>query len=134
MFSFIDKIGSPNILLFLNALKLSLTDYCTDGRWIKAAWPFPKWHHGVIYGNSFWNCQSLVAQWSLKFNIAALVSWGSEATPSATPFFKRAYKISHPPRLYVSWVDLPSFATLSKIWPKFNNKVFFNFEVIKKSS
>ena len=23
----------------------------------------------------------------------------SEATPSATPFFKRAYKISHPPRL-----------------------------------
>ena len=25
-----------------------------------------------------------------------LVSWGSEATPSATPFFKRTYKISHP--------------------------------------
>ena len=30
------------------------------------------------------------------FIILKLVSWESEATPSATPFFKRAYKISHP--------------------------------------
>ena len=52
-----------------------------------------------------------------------IVSWESEATPSATPFFKRAYKISHFPGLWVPWVDLPSFATSSKIWPNFSNKV-----------
>ena len=40
-----------------------------------------------------------------------LVSWGSEVTPSATPFFKRAYKISHPPGLYASWHALPSFTS-----------------------
>ena len=55
----------------------------------------------------------------------------SEATPSTTPFFKKAYKISHPPRLYVSWVDLPSFATSSKIWPNFSNKVFLNLKLSK---
>ena len=33
------------------------------------------------------------------FIILKLVSWESEATPSATPFFKRAYKISHFPGL-----------------------------------
>ena len=54
-----------------------------------------------------------------------VVSWESEATPSATPFFKRAYKISHPPRFWVSWIDLPSFASSSKILPNFSNKVFF---------
>ena len=57
------------------------------------------------------------------FTTYLLVSWESEATPSATPFFKRAYKISHFPRLWASWVDLPSFATSSKIWPNFSNKV-----------
>ena len=31
-----------------------------------------------------------------------LVSWELEATPSATPFFKTAYKISHPPRSLVT--------------------------------
>ena len=51
------------------------------------------------------------------------MSWESEATPSATPFFKRAYKISQFPGLWASWVDLPSFATSSKIWPNFSNKV-----------
>ena len=60
-----------------------------------------------------------------------LVSWGSEATPSATPFFKRTYKISHPPRLWVSWIDLPSFASSSKIWPNFSNKVFFSWSYEK---
>ena len=60
-----------------------------------------------------------------------LVSWESEATPSATPFFKRAYKISHPPRLWVSWIDLPSFASSSKIWPNFINKVFFSWSYEK---
>ena len=56
-----------------------------------------------------------------------LVSWGSEGTPSATPFFKSSYKISHPPRLYVSWVDLPSIASSSKIWPNFSKKVVKNW-------
>ena len=60
-----------------------------------------------------------------------IVSWESEATPSATPFFKRAYKISHPLRLWVSWIDLPSFASSSKIWPNFSNKVFFSWSYEK---
>ena len=60
-----------------------------------------------------------------------VVSWESEATPLATSFFKRAYKISHPPRLWVSWIDLPSFASLSKIWPNFSNKVFFSWSYEK---
>ena len=33
-----------------------------------------------------------------------------EATPSVAQFSKRAYKISHPPRLKASQVALPSFA------------------------
>ena len=31
--------------------------------------------------------------------VSRLVSWESEATPSATPYLQRAYKISHPPLL-----------------------------------
>ena len=61
----------------------------------------------------------------------SLVSWGSEVIPPATPFFKRAYKISHPPRLWVSWIDLPSFASSSKIWPNFSKKVFFSWSYEK---
>ena len=38
----------------------------------------------------------------------------SEATPSATQFFKRSYKISHSPELYASWDALPSFASSSQ--------------------
>ena len=68
---------------------------------------------------------------SLTVISCLVVSWESEATPSATPFFKRAYKISHPPRLWVSWIDLPSFASLSKIWPNFSNKVFFSWSYEK---
>ena len=45
------------------------------------------------------------------YNLLHLVSWGSEVTPSATPFFKRAYKISHPPGLWAFWDALPSFAS-----------------------
>ena len=60
---------------------------------------------------------------SVEWGLTVLVSWESEATPSATPFFKRAYKISHFPGLWAPWVDLPSFATSSKIWPNFSNKV-----------
>ena len=41
----------------------------------------------------------------------AIVSWGLELTPTATPFFKRAYKISHPPGLWAFWDALPSFAS-----------------------
>ena len=61
---------------------------------------------------------------NLRLSIHSVVgSWGSEETPSATQFFKRAYKISQFPRLLVSLVDLPCFATSSKIWPNFINKV-----------
>ena len=38
----------------------------------------------------------------------------SEVTPSATQFFKRSYKISHPPGLEASWDALPSFASSSQ--------------------
>jgi hypothetical protein len=31
----------------------------------------------------------------------------------------------------MSWVDLPSFATSSKIWPNFSNEVFFNLKLSK---
>ena len=58
-----------------------------------------------------------------KWGRYLVVLWESEATPSATPSFKRAYKISHFPGLWAPWVDLPSFATSSKIWPNFSNKV-----------
>ena len=68
-------------------------------------------------------CQ--VKGWWKSLDTFKVVSWESEPTPSATPFFKRVYKISHPPRLWVSWIDLPSFASSSKIWPNFSNKVFF---------
>ena len=37
--------------------------------------------------------------YKIQIGYYSLVSWESEATPLATPFFKRAYKISHPPRL-----------------------------------
>ena len=43
-------------------------------------------------------CSKERMRW-VGYRWSALVSWESEATPSATPFFKRAYKISHPPRL-----------------------------------
>ena len=37
----------------------------------------------------------------------------------------------YPPRLWVSWIDLPSFASSSKIWPNFSNKVFFSWSYEK---
>ena len=50
--------------------------------------------------------------WDL-FWLCSLKSLASEVTPSATHFFKRAYKISHPPRLWVSWTD---FLALRARW------------------
>ena len=67
-------------------------------------------------------CQ--VKGWWKSLDTFKVVSWESDPTPSATPFFKRAYKISHPPQLWASWIDLPSFASLLKIWPNFSNKSF----------
>ena len=65
------------------------------------------------------------------YNIYQVKSLTSEATHLTTPFFKRAYKISHLPQLWVSWIDLPSFASSSKIWPNFSNKVFFSWSYEK---
>ena len=62
------------------------------------------WHPKLLTTNSvglFW----------LPASCWILVSWGSEATPWATPFFKRAYKISHPLGLWAFWDALPSFAS-----------------------
>ena len=52
----------------------------------------------------------------------------SEVTPSATNFFKRAYKISHPPRF-----ALPIFATLSKMGPDFSKKVVVKLKLPKNN-
>ena len=81
------------------------------------------------YWNSNWNIYS--HSWGRLRNAEGLVSWESKATALATPFFKRAYKISHPPWLWVSWIDFPSFASWSKIWPNFSNKVFFSWSYEK---
>ena len=72
------------------------------------------------------NFHSSYLETTYKLNNAAMaeqtqtvVSWGSEATPSVTPFFKRAYKISHPTGLQASWDALPGFASSAqsvKIW------------------
>ena len=64
----------------------------------------------------------------VMYNLKSLTS---KATPLATQFFKRAYKISHFPGLWASWFDLPSFATLSKIWSNFKCKVFLNLKLSK---
>ena len=85
----------------------------------------------MIYDVKLKNPETLLRAVGGYENPEVVVSWESEATPSATPFFKRAYKISHPPRLWVSWIDLPSFASSSKIWPNFSNKVFFSWSYEK---
>ena len=54
--------------------------------------------HCPLFGNpSFfqWMNESTKIDKSTKLTGSILESWRSEATPSATPFFKRAYKISH---------------------------------------
>ena len=72
----------------------------------------------------FWHILSVIHCQIFSYEYVDLVSWESEATPSVTQFFKRACKISHFPRLWASWFDLPSFATFSKIWSNFRNKTF----------
>ena len=59
----------------------------------------------------------------------AIKSLSTEATPLATQFFKRAYKISHPPQLQGCRIALPSFAASSKIGPDFSKKVGLKLEL-----
>jgi hypothetical protein len=54
-----------------------------------------------------------------------------EATPLATKFFKRAYKINHPAQLKASRVAMPSFAASSKIRPDFSKKVVSRLKLLK---
>ena len=54
-----------------------------------------------------------------------------EATPLATQFFKRSYKISHNPGLSASLDALPSFAAWSKIGPDFSRKVVLKLKLPK---
>ena len=61
--------------------------------------------------------KSLDRNWNFFDNFHAvwwIKSLTSEATPSATQLFKRAYKISHPSGLSTSWDTLPSFASSSQ--------------------
>ena len=53
-------------------------------------------------------------EYDLHFSYLILGSWGSEATPSATPFFKRAYKICHSLGLWAFWDALASFASFAQ--------------------
>jgi len=86
----------------------------------------------IIHDISSQNREKQKNSWFSHYIVwSKLVSWELEVTPSATPFFKRTYKISRPPRLWVSWIDLPSFASSSKIWPNFSNKVFFSWSYEK---
>ena len=55
--------------------------------------PLKKWKLYQDSTKSWWEPPKMKVK---KFSV---VSWESEVTPSATPFFKRAYKISHPPWL-----------------------------------
>ena len=108
----------PNAVSILDALKFASVEFVKN---------FTLFSCLTILTNS----PPRVRIWKKGIIYMILVSWGSEATPSAIPFFKRAYKISHPPQLWVSWIDLPSFASSSKIWPNFSNKVFFSWSYEK---
>ena len=60
------------------------------------------------------------------FLFQILGSWGSEATLLATPFFKKADKISHTPGLWAFWDALPSFASLSQSAKnEFSKSIFY---------
>ena len=73
--------------------------------------------------------QNLIASYQTSIT---LKSWGSEATPFATPLathlFKSSYKISHPP--WVSLDALPTFAALLKS-AKIGQSEFFTSKIIE---
>ena len=53
--------------------------------------------------SSFWENAKFCQKWWLLYQFdSGLKSLTSEATPSATQFVKRSYKISHPPGLWLS--------------------------------
>ena len=90
-FSSIDFVIFLGLLWLKNALQLLWFI-----RFIKLScyWEYTTKPHPSISPSSDWVILS-----TLYENLCMVGSWGSEATPSATPFFKRAYKISHPPQL-----------------------------------
>ena len=61
----------------------------------------------------------ILSNFSILYNDLDLESLMSDATPLATQFIKRSYKISHNPGLLASLKALPSFAACSKIRPDF---------------
>ena len=80
---------------------------------------FTFWLHWVLYlhtyqlkweihTNNFWVWRSISCVMTTLSNLKSLTS---EATPLATQFFKRSYKISCNPGLSASWDALPSFAS-----------------------
>ena len=80
--------------------------------------PGPKFRGGSLYLNWNWSHECL------------LVSWWSEVTPSATPFFKRAYKmlcLALPAWRNVRKLDFQSEFSTSKII-----RIFLNFFFIEE--
>ena len=68
---------------------------------------------------------------------STIVSWGSKATPSATPFFKTAYKVSHLPRLGMLCLALPARRKVQKLdfqsefsMSKIISLIFFHWRTI----
>ena len=58
------------------------------------------WRIEHLQNQEHFSSDPYFSSWYLVFLVSVyFVSRGSEATPSAHPFFKRAYKISHPPGL-----------------------------------
>ena len=73
--------------------------------------------HSVTKIPQLYRCELLRPGWEERiftYVHGYYPSWGSEATPLATPFFKRAYKTSHPPGLWAFWDALRSFASLAQ--------------------
>ena len=62
---------------------------------------------------SKWSSMSTVLEFGRTYS--TVKSLASEANPSATQVFKRAYKMSYAPRLQVYQAALPCFAAFSKI-------------------
>ena len=75
--------------------------------------------------------QDVITDHQAVIGQSAVKSLTSEATPSATQFFTRSYKISNNPGLGASLDALPSFAAWSKIGPDFSRKVVLKLKLPK---
>ena len=76
--------------------------------------------HYLRVGLTQYQTPNLVMRYMAAFDStqafgSRIKSLTSEATHSATQFFKQSYKISHPPGLYASWDALPARRKVRKL-------------------